>query len=60
MPKAIQKEKLLKELDLRSLGKFYLVANRKYFCSVCGKETFRPRICRECFIKEEKLSFQNS
>ena len=47
----VNREDILKKIDLRQIEKFYIVRKQKYYCEVCGEETTRPKICRKCFIK---------
>ena len=47
------KDDLMKNLIEKEIQKFYVVHARRHYCLECGRETWRPKICRLCLQRRQ-------
>lgn len=47
------RDELLKNLIEKEIHRFYIVHAQAHYCLECGRETWRPKICRHCLERKE-------
>lgn len=52
------RDELLKNLVEKEIHKFYVVHSQAHFCLECGRETWRPKICRSCLERKTRADLQ--
>lgn len=49
------RDELLKNLIEKEIHRFYVVHSKLHYCLECGRETWRPKICRTCLERKEHM-----